>query len=175
MRPEKEFLSNEIQDWLEGSAYVLFVDYTGLRAEEFRELRHRLAAAGARCRVAKNQALTRILRKARGLPEEWTLKGQVAAIAHGDLIAAAKVLRNFTAEFTRPRMAGGLLDQVLLSARDAGALADLPGREELLARLLGLLQAPATRLLCVLAEPSRALARALAAHETQMGGEPPEG
>ncbi len=174
MRPEKEVFSNEIQEWLEGSVYVLFVDYTGLRAEEFRELRQRLAAAGARCRVAKNQALTRILRQTRSLPEEWALRGQVAAIAHGDPIAAAKVLKNFAAEFTRPKVVGGVLENGLLGASEATALAELPGREELLAKLLGLLQAPATRLLCVLAEPSRALARTLAAHEKQLGGGSPE-
>lgn len=174
MRPEKEFLSNEIQDWLEGSAYVLFVDYTGLRAEEFRELRQRLAAGGSRCRVAKNQALTRILRQSRQLPEEWSLKGQVAAIAHGDLIAAAKVLKNFTAEFTRPKLMGGVVNRALLGATDAAALAELPGREQLLAKLLGLLQAPATRLVGTLAEPSRALARTLAAYEKQQGGASPE-
>ncbi|MDD2677687.1 MAG: 50S ribosomal protein L10 [Methylacidiphilaceae bacterium] len=170
MRPEKEALSMEIRDWLEGSAYVLFVAYTGLRAEEFRELRQRLASVGARCRVAKNQALTRILRQARQLPEEWALKGQLAAIAHGDMIAASKTLKNFTAEFTRPKLVGGLLDDRPLSAAEAAAIAELPGREELLAKMLGLLQAPATRLLCVLAEPSRALVRTLAAYEKERAG-----
>lgn len=174
MRPEKEVLSGEIRDWLEGSTYVLFVDYTGLRAEEFRELRQRLAAGGARCRVAKNQALTRILQQTRQLPQEWMLKGQVAAIAHGDMIAAAKVLKNFAAEFSRPKLVGGLLESLLLGAAEAAALAELPGREELLAKLLGVLQAPATQLLCVLAEPSRALARTFAAHEKQMEGASPE-
>ncbi|VVM07222.1 50S ribosomal protein L10 [Methylacidimicrobium cyclopophantes] len=170
MRPEKKFLSIEIQEWLEGSAYILFVAYSGLRAEEFRELRQRLASVGARCRVAKNQALTRILRESRRLPEEWTLKGQVAAIAHGDMIAASKILKNFVAEFTRPKLLGGLLDDRTLSAAEAAALAELPSREELLGKLLGLLQAPATRLVSVLSEPSRALARTLAAHEKQQEG-----
>ncbi|MDD4932001.1 MAG: 50S ribosomal protein L10 [Methylacidiphilaceae bacterium] len=174
MRPEKELLSMEIRDWLEGSAYVLFVSYVGLRAEEFRELRQRLSAAGARCRVGKVQALTRILQQARQLPEEWELKGQVAAIAHGDMIAAAKTLKNFAAEFTRPKLVGGLLDERPLNAAEAAAIAELPGREELLAKMLGLLQAPATRLLCGLAEPSRALVRTLAAYERQRAGATPE-
>ncbi|MGD9895884.1 MAG: 50S ribosomal protein L10 [Candidatus Methylacidiphilaceae bacterium] len=174
MRPEKEFLSKEIRDWFDGSGYVLFVLYTGLRAEEFRELRQRLAAVGARCRVAKNQAVARILQQTRQLPEDWTLKGQVASIGHGDLIAASKILRNFIAEFSRPKLVGGLLGNIALTAPEAAALAELPGREELLAKLLGLLEAPATRLLCVLAEPSRGLARTLAAHQKQQEGTAPE-
>ncbi|CAB4243055.1 50S ribosomal protein L10 [Methylacidimicrobium sp. AP8] len=175
MRPEKVFLSNEIREWLNGSDYILFINYTGLRAEEFRELRGRLAAGGARCRVAKNQALIRVLRETRELPEEWSIKGQVAAIAHGDPVAAAKVLKNFAAEFSRPQLVGGILDRRVLGASEAAALADLPGRAELRAKLLGLLQAPAARLLSVLAEPSRALARTLAARAEKLGGGASEG
>jgi large subunit ribosomal protein L10 len=80
-----------------------------------------------------------------------------------DVCAAAKVLKTFVSEFERPPVKAGILDDVLLSAEQINALADLPPKDVLQAKLLGLFLAPATRLVRVLNEPASSLARVLQA------------
>ncbi len=80
-----------------------------------------------------------------------------------DVCAAAKVVKNFSDEFKKPEIKGGVLDGALLDAAGIKALADLPSREVLLAQLLGVLQAPASKLVRTLNEPAASLARVLQA------------
>ena len=74
-----------------------------------------------------------------------------------------KFLKTFVAEFERPPVKAGILDEDVLSAEQVKVLADLPSKEILQAKLLGLLLAPATKLVRVLNEPASSLARVLKA------------
>jgi large subunit ribosomal protein L10 len=115
----------------------------------------------------KNTFLKRAAKEA-GYPELGELAGQNAiVIGDKDVAAAAKVLKTFTAEFQKPAVKTGVVDRMVVSGDQIKAIADLPSREVLLATLLGLFQAPATRLVRVLNEPASALARVLQAKADQ--------
>ena len=163
MRPEKVNIVEDLLTKLNASPFLFVTDYTGLRVDQFSEFRTRLAGAGARCHVVKNTFLRRAAKNA-GLPELGDLKGQTAIIVGDkDVAAAAKVVKTFVAEFQKPIVKLGIIDRAVVSSDQIKAIADLPAREILLAQLLGVLQAPAARLVRTLNEPASALARVLQA------------
>ncbi len=170
MRAEKKFIVDEIQGKVNASPYLIVTDYTGLKVAQFSDLRKRLRDAGSEVRVVKNTFLARVLKEA-GLPElDGALKGQTAIVfGNRDVCAAAKLLKNFTAEFKLPTVKAGILDRAVLDQGQVLALADLPPREVLLAKILGLLQAPATQLARVLNTPAAQLAQVLKAHSEKGG------
>ena len=163
MNPAKEIIVEDLQAKLNASPFLFVADYTGLKVSQFAELRNRLWNAGARCHVVKNTFLRRAA-KSVGLPELAELRGQTAIIVGDkDVAAAAKVLKNFTAEFKKPEVKTGVVDRLVVSTEQIAAIADLPSREVLLATLLATLNAPASQLVRVLNEPASALARVLQA------------
>jgi large subunit ribosomal protein L10 len=164
MRPEKTSIIDEIKGKVNASPFVLLTEYGGMRVDHFNELRKRLRATGAEYRVVKNNLLRRALKDA-GLPELADLNGQTAVVlGEKDVCAAAKVLKTFTAEFTKPNIKSGILDNALLGKEQILALADLPPKEVLQAKLLGLLQAPASALARLLNTPASQLAQVLKAN-----------
>ncbi|HYF36071.1 MAG TPA: 50S ribosomal protein L10, partial [Prosthecobacter sp.] len=137
--------------------------------DKFAELRKRLSACGAEIHVFKNTLVKKAAERA-SYPDDIgaALTGQSAVVTGAkDVCAAAKVLKNFTAEFEKPKMKAGVLDGKFLDAAAIKALADLPSREVLLAQLLGVLQAPASTLVRLLNEPAASLARVLKAKGEQ--------
>jgi large subunit ribosomal protein L10 len=169
MRPEKASIVEDLQTKLNASPFLFVTDYTGLRVDQFSELRIRLAGAGARCHVVKNTFLRRAAKDA-GLPELGELKGQTAIIVGDkDVAAAAKIVKTFVAEFQKPVVKLGVIDRAVVSSDQIKAIAELPAREILLAQLLGVLQAPAARLVRTLNEPASALARILKAKAEKEG------
>lgn len=168
MQAEKQFLIDELLARLEKSPYLFVADYTGLQVKHFAELRKRLKEVGAKARVLKNTLVKRTLKSA-GLPElADVLTGQTMVVTgEGEAPAAAKVLKNFAAEFQKPSLKGGVLDGNALGANELKALADLPSREQLLATLLGVINAPATKLLRTINEPGASLARVIQARADQ--------
>ena len=170
MRSEKVSIVADLQAKLNQSPFLLVADYTGLKVDQFSELRIRLAGAGAECRVVKNTFLRRAAKDA-GLPDVGELKGQTAIIVGDkDVAAVAKVLKTFTAEFQKPIVKVGVVDRAVISGDQIKAIADLPAREVMLAQLLGVLQSPAQTLVRLLNEPASALARVLKAKSEQQGG-----
>jgi len=175
MHPDKATIVEDLQSKLNASPFLFVADYTGLKVGQFAELRNRLWNAGARCHVVKNTFLRRAA-KAAGLPELNDLKGQTAiVVGEKDVAAAAKVLKNFTAEFKKPEVRTGVVDRLVVSKEQIAAIADLPSRDVLLAILLGVLNAPASKLVRVLNEPASSLARLLKAKaEKDAAAAPPE-
>src|ERR1700761_9373940 len=167
--PAKATIVEDLQSKLNASPYLFVADYTGLKVGQFAELRNRLWNVGARCHVAQNTFLPRAAEEA-GLPEIEGLKGQTAiVVGDKDVAAAAKVLKTFTAEFKKPEIKSGIVDKVVVSTAQIAAIADLPSREVLLATLLGVLNAPASKLVRVLNEPASSLARLLKAKAEKDG------
>jgi large subunit ribosomal protein L10 len=163
MHPDKATIVTDINAKLNASPFLFVADYAGLKVAQFGELRNRLWNVGARCHVVKNSFL-RLAVKEAGLPELGELHGQTAIIVgEKDVAAAAKVLKNFTAEFQKPAIKTGIVDRLVVDANQIKIIADLPSRDVLLATLLGILQAPASKLVRVLNEPASALARVLKA------------
>jgi large subunit ribosomal protein L10 len=164
MRPEKASIVSDLSEKLNRSPFLLVTDYQRMKVDQFGELRNRLAPAGAEVRVVKNSFLKRAMADS-GMPDVGDkLTGQTAIVmGENDVAPVAKILKMFAAEFKIATLKIGVVDKAVLSTSDVEALAELPAREILLAQLLGLLLAPATRLVRVLNEPASAFARLLAA------------
>jgi len=164
MRPEKANIVSDLSDKLNRSPFLLVTDYQRMKVDQFGELRNRLAPAGAEMRVVKNSFLKRAMADS-GMPDVGDkLIGQTAIVmGEKDVAPVAKILKLFAAEFKIATLKIGVVDKAVLSTAEVEALAELPAREVLLAQLLGLLLAPATRLVRVLNEPACAFARLLKA------------
>jgi large subunit ribosomal protein L10 len=175
MRAEKKIMSAEVGKSLGASPFCLITDYRGLTVEQFTELRKRLAAVNAEFHVVKNTLLRHALKEA-GLPDaNGDLTGMTAVVYGRDkaeVSAAAKVVKDYSKEVDKPRVKLGFLGQQILRAEDVAALADLPSLDVLRAKLVGLLQTPATRVAVVLGAPAGQIARVIKAHADKQGGTP---
>lgn len=172
--PDKAIIVSNLNQRLNASPFMFITDYTGLKVDQFGELRNRLHGVGAKCSVVKN-TLLKLAAKEAGLPDLGELRGQTAIITgEKDVAAAAKILKNFAAEFKKPVVKTGVIDRLVVGKEQIEAIADLPSREVLLATLLGVMQAPAQQLVRLLNEPASQLARVLQAKADQGGGAPAE-
>lgn len=163
MRTEKQFISKEYLERLNASPFFVVVDYAGLKVGPMTELRKRLNKAGAEIHVVKN-SIFKLAAKEAGVPEMGALAGQLAVVTgQKDVSAASKVIKTFGAEFEKPKIKFGFLNNQRLETKDIVALADLPSIEILRGKLLGVLQAPATKLAALLNTPGTQLARVLQA------------
>lgn len=165
MREEKKIITAEYIERLNQSPYFIVVDYTGLTVAQFTELRKRLRGVGAEVHVVKN-SIFRIAAKEAEVAEidREDMKGQLAAATGaGDVSAAAKILKNFQAEFEKPKIRFGFLNNDKLSADDVVTLASLPSLDELRAQIIGTIQTPATQLARILNTPGTQVAQVLRA------------
>lgn len=174
MRPEKANIVSDLSDKLNRSPFLLVTDYQRMKVDNFAELRNRLGATGAEVHVVKNSFLKRAM-SASGWPDVTEkLSGQTAIVTGDkDVAPVAKVLKSFAAEFKLAALKIGVVDKNLLSTAEVESLAELPTREVLQAQLLGMLLAPATKLVRILNEPAAALARLLSA-KAEKEGKPAE-
>ena len=163
MREEKKLISQEYIGRLNQSPFFIVVDYTGLKVKPITELRKRLEKVGSEMHVVKNSVF-RIAAKEAGVPDLGPLTGQLAVVTgQKDVSAACKTLKKFTSEFEKPKVRFGFLGSNRLDVAAVQMLADLPPLEQLRSKFLGLLQAPATQLVCLLNTPASQLARVLQA------------
>jgi large subunit ribosomal protein L10 len=164
MRAEKQHITQEYTGRLNSSPFFIVVDYQGLKVGHITELRKRLSKAGAQMLVIKN-SLFYIAAKEAGVADlSGALGGQLAVVTgQRDLSTAAKAIKTFRAEFDKPKIKFGYLNNQRLESKDILTLADLPSIEALRSKLLGLFKTPQTRLVQLLNTPSRQLARVLQA------------
>ncbi len=163
-RDSKEQLIAELSAKLAKTKAAFLADYRGLTVEQVNTLRGELRKAGAEYQVVKNTLLRLASRDTGVACLDRYLAGPTAiAIAPGDPVASAKVLSEFAKANAKFELKGGALDGKVLSVDDIKALADLPSREVLLAKLLGSLNAPASNFVGVLAAVPRSLVQVLAA------------
>ena len=164
MRAEKQIISSEYLARLNNSPFFILVDYQGLKVGPITELRKRLGRAGAEMHVVKN-SIFRLAAKEAGVADlGGVLAGQLAVVTgQRDVSTAAKVVKTFQAEFDKPKIRFGYLNNKRLETPDILALADLPSLEVLRGKLLGVLNAPATKLVQLLNTPATQLARVLQA------------
>ena len=164
MRAEKKFISAEYVNRLKATPFFLVVDYRGLSVGQFTELRKRLSKAGAEVHVVKN-TIFRIAAKEAGVADlGGALAGQLAIVTgKKDIAAAAKVVKAYQSEFDKPKLQFGYLGSQRLSAEELRVIADLPPLAQLQGKLLGLLQAPAQKLVALINTPGSQLARVIKA------------
>jgi len=145
-RPEKVAVVDEVRTRFSDADAVLLTEYRGINVGDLAALRRALREAGGEYKVYKN-TLVRFAARELGLDLDDQLTGPTAIAfvptgGGGDPVAVAKALREFAKGNPNLVVKGGVLGQKLLSADDAKALAELAPREELLAKLAGLMAAP---------------------------------
>lgn len=172
-RAEKVAVVTEVRDRLTQADAALLTEYRGLDVKAMAELRRALRAAGGDYKIYKN-TLVRLAARDAGIDQlDVLLTGPTAiAFVDGDAAAVAKALRDYAKTNPNLIVKGGLLGQRLLSTGDIAALADLPSREAVLARLAGALQAPIAQLAGLLAALPRNFAYGLKALIDEQGGVP---
>ena len=167
-RNEKAELIETLQSTLSEAAAVVVTHQTGLTVAESSDLRGRMREAGAGFKVTKNR-LTKIAlqgTKYEDISDLFT--GPTAMGTSADPVAAAKVLVNFAKENDKLTVIGGSLDGKVLDKAGVEALAKLPSLDDLRAKLVGLLNAPATQVARVTQAPAAKLARVIQARADQL-------
>lgn len=163
-RPEKVAVVAEITEKLQSAQAVFVTEYRGLSVAQLASVRQALRPSDAEHVVYKNTLARLAVRNAGRSELEQFLTGPTAlTFVTGDVAGAAKALRESTRTLPALVVRGGVLGESALSADDVRALADLPSRSELLARLAGAFQAPLVKTAGLLQALPRNFAHGLAA------------
>ena len=167
-KQSKEALVAEFAEKLKEAKAAFLADYRGLDVDQANDLRNKLREAGVEYRVVKN-TLLRLAAKDTGAAcfDEYLSGPTAIAVANEDPVAPAKALVEFAKKNEAFELKVGMLDGKLLAVADIKALAELPSREELLAKMLGSMSAPATNFVGVLAAVPRSFVQVLAAIKDQ--------
>jgi large subunit ribosomal protein L10 len=174
-RPEKVAVVEEVRERLASASAAIVTEYRGLTVAELADLRRSLAAAGSDYKVYKNTLVRLAIAGSDHQTLEDLLTGPTAiAFVSGDVSAVAKALREFSRNAPSLVIKGGLLDGGVLSASQLVAMADLPPRQVLLARLAGGMAAPLTQMAGLLEALPRNLAYGLAALLSERKAAEPE-
>jgi large subunit ribosomal protein L10 len=141
---------------------TIVAEFRGLTVAEMTALRKKLREVNAEFRVIKN-TLMRLAAKGTdfGQLNEHFSGPTAVALTHGDPVALAKAMKEFAGGSPKVRLKAGFFDGRVLGVKDVEALAEVPPREALLARLAGGLASPLSRLVQALSGPQRKLAYAL--------------
>jgi large subunit ribosomal protein L10 len=157
----------EVSTRLKSAQTVVLAEYRGLPVEDITVLRKEARASGVYLRVLKN---TLARRAVQGTPFEKLSDQMVGPLAYGisdDPVAAAKVLHAYAKGNEKLVIKGGMMPNYLMSAKEVGALAAMPSRNELLSKLMGTMQAPVTKFVQTLNEVPGKFVRTLAAVRDQ--------
>jgi large subunit ribosomal protein L10 len=167
---QKQATVSEVAATLQGAQSLIVAEYRGLNVERITQLRSKARTSGVWLRVLKN---TLARRAVKGTPFEKLSEKMVGPLMYGisqDPVAGAKVLSEFAKENEQFVIKAGAMPNAVMSAQDIKALAQLPSREELLAKLLGTMQAPMAKLVRTLNEVPGKFVRTLAAYRDQKSG-----
>lgn len=169
-RTDKSELANELKDKFARAQVAIFADYKGLKATEADELRRSLRPHQVEVKVLKNNVARLITKEgvmgdqAKALMDE-VVGPTLVAFAFGDPAAAAKVIHKFAQDKEALKLKDSLMGQKRIGTSEVEALAKLPSKEVLVAKLLGTMNAPITNFVGVLAAVPRSLVTVLAAIE----------
>jgi large subunit ribosomal protein L10 len=173
-RTKKVEVVDEVKTRMSAAAAQIVTEYRGLTVAELADLRSALGAVGGDYKIFKNTLVRRAIDGGEYQPLSEYLSGPSAlTFVQGDVSAVAKALRDFSRANPHLVIKGGLADGSLLSTADLTALADLPPRDVLLARLAGALAAPMQQMAGLLQALPRNLAYGMQAliEQRQEGGE----
>ena len=151
IRPEKVAKIAEVKELLTNAKCTILVDYCGLTVAQDTKLRRAMRQAGVKYSVVKN-TFVRIAAQEAGIEglDSFLEKSTAIASSPEDPVAVAKILTDFAKENKVMTIKAGVLDGKVISAEDIKALASLPSREVLLAKMLGSMMSPISGLANVL-------------------------
>jgi large subunit ribosomal protein L10 len=169
-RSEKEAVVADLGERLKVAKVALLAQYRGLSVEQTNQFRRELRVVHGECRVSKNTLAKRAFEGTAYQASERWLEGQTALVlGYEDPIAVAKVLARWAeTEGEKFAIKGGIFEGTALEPKAVVELSKTPSKEVLRAQLLGLLQAPASRLVRLLAEPGAQLARLMNSRKDQL-------
>jgi large subunit ribosomal protein L10 len=164
-KQRKQEVQTQYADWLKRSQAVILVEYTGAKMKDLDAIRSKIRDSGGEFHIVKNTLVKRAL-EASGMtvPAGLIEKSTAVSFAFSDVAATAKALNEVTKGMEFAKVKGGFMGGQTLSVSQVKALADLPPLPVSRARLLGVLQAPAGKLVRTLAEPARSLASVFRAY-----------
>ena len=169
-RSEKADAIVELNQIFKDANLMVVTRQTGLTVQEVTDLRRKVRAAGASYKVAKNRLTLRALEGTRFTALGSLFKGPTAIAYSKDPVAAAKAVAAFAKDNEKLTIVGGALGENTLDVAGVQALATLPSLDALRSKIIGLLQAPATKVAVVLAAPAGQLARVFGAYGAKEDG-----
>ncbi len=163
-RAEKREFVTELNEVFKTSGSVVVAHYAGVTVAQMNDFRSKMRAAGGTVKVAKNRLAKIALQGTESEGMSDLFKGQTLIAYSDDPITAPKIVVDFAKTNDKLVVLGGSMGSTALNADAVKSLATLPSLDELRAKLLGLLAAPATRVATVTAAPASQLARVFAAY-----------
>jgi large subunit ribosomal protein L10 len=163
-RAQKQKLVDSLHGTLMQTELVVVTQQVGMTVAEVTTLRRQMREAGAGFKVTKNRLARRALEGTKFAQLAPLFKGPTAVAYSTDPVAAAKVAVNYANANEKLSIVGGAMGSLLLDSKGIKALATLPSLNELRAKLVGILQTPATRVAQVLQAPAGQLARVMGAY-----------
>ncbi|RMG40166.1 MAG: 50S ribosomal protein L10 [Candidatus Dadabacteria bacterium] len=175
-RAQKDQIIKEMSDGVKTAQIVFCADYRGLTVAEMTELRRGLRESGARGQVIKNTLAKRAIKAAVGDVEEEELEKLLAVfegpsfvvLSEDNAVSPAKVLANFAKDHKALQIKGAWYENAFVDPAGVEAISKMPSKEELQARLLQVLQGPATQVVQLLKAPARQLVMLLEAYRKKL-------
>lgn len=161
--PKKVKAIEDLKKEFSGATSIMVSHYAGLTVSEDTELRKQLRAVKVTHKVVKNTLAKRAAAESNLDLKEFLKGPTVISVSHGDIVAPAKVLVNFAKDHEKLQILGGWVEGKPASAADLKAISALPSREELIAKLVMLLNSPIVKLVRTMGGPIPAFARTLQA------------
>lgn len=162
-RNQKEVLVSELKQRMEESSLVVVTRQSGLSVAEATSLRREMRAAGASYKVYKNTLAEIAIKGTEAESLSEYLSGPTALAFSVDPIAAAKAAVSFSKKNNKLHVLGAIMNGKFLNAADVQTLATMPSLDELRGKLVGLIQAPATKIARLLKEPAACVTRVIQA------------
>ena len=170
-RAAKTQLVSTLGEVFKSTKVVVVAHYSGLSVAQMQTLRRQMKQAGASVKVAKNRLAKIALEGSDVASIAPLLKGPALIAFSGDPIAAPKVAVDFAKTNERFVILGGAMGTMALDPNGVKALAALPSLDELRAKIIGLIQAPATKIAQVVTAPASKVARVIQAYASKSGEE----
>ena len=163
-RERKEEVLTTYADWMKKSQAVILVEYTGVKMKALDAIRAKIRESGGEFHVVKNTLARRMFAdQGMTLPQDYLVKSTAVSFAFTDPASTAKALTEATKGIEFIKVKGGFMAGQALSSAQVKALAEMPPLPVVRAQLLGVLQAPAGKLVRTIAEPARGLAAVIKA------------
>jgi large subunit ribosomal protein L10 len=166
-RAQKRELVAKLNEEWKSSGVLVVAHYKGMTVAQMTDFRRRVKEAGGVVKVTKNRLAKLALQGTDVGSVADLLKGQTCVAYSSDPVSAARVSIKYAKENDKLVILGGAMGKTRLDGGGVKALADLPSLDELRGTLIGLLQAPASKIARILKEPGGMLARVLAARGSQ--------
>lgn len=166
-RLEKQQEVANIKNLIETHSSAMIVHYQGLTVDQINFLRGQMRECGAKFKVIKNSLAKLAIANTNSKELDEILTGPTALVVSNDPVGVAKGLTKFAKENEKLILIGGVVDNQVVNKKGIITLSDMPSKDELRAKIIGLLNAPATKLVRVIKAPVEQIARVIGAYSNK--------